>query len=164
MTNNKLCKHCGASFSPKEMAYNSKFCSKKCREKARSLRSVRIYNVDKRNQDYLKIKNDAEKYAKHLNNSLIAKRKARNWLAEYKTSRGCIDCGYNHHFAALQLDHEGTKTAEISDIRYSKKKLLAEIESGKCVVRCAICHSVRTWAQKNKLEYDKSMSFPLEEK
>lgn len=83
----------------------------------------------------------------------------RNWLAEYKTSKGCIDCGYNKHFAALQLDHEGVKTAAISDIRTTKERILAEIESGKCVVRCAICHAVKTWAEKNNIEYTPSMAY-----
>lgn len=78
-----------------------------------------------------------------------SKRRVREWLAAYKLERGCIDCGYMAHAAALQMDHEGEKTAEISVIRSSVKRLLAEIESGRCVVRCAICHSIKTWAEKN---------------
>ena len=80
------------------------------------------------------------------------------WLAEYKETIGCVDCGYAVHFSALQLDHQGKKTAEISNIRSSKERLLKEIKSGDCVVRCANCHSVRTWANKNGIEYIPGMA------
>ncbi len=86
---------------------------------------------------------------KHRESGRVSRRKTRDWLAAYKMERGCRDCDWRHHFSGLQLDHEGEKTAEISSIRTSVKRLMAEIESGQCVVRCANCHSVKTWAAKN---------------
>lgn len=77
-------------------------------------------------------------------------RKVRAWLAAYKLARGCKDCGYNKFACALQLDHEGPKTAAISMLRTSTARILAEIKHGRCVVRCANCHAVKTWERKNK--------------
>jgi hypothetical protein len=76
-------------------------------------------------------------------------RKLRLWLSDLKLSKGCADCGYAKYACALQFDHEGPKTASISELRSSKKRILDEIEKGKCVVRCANCHSVKTWERKN---------------
>lgn len=72
----------------------------------------------------------------------------RAWLADYKVKQGCADCGYNAHFSALQLDHEGKKSVEIALARTSIDRLLAEIRNGECVVRCANCHSIKTWERK----------------
>lgn len=72
----------------------------------------------------------------------------RAWLADYKVKRGCVDCGYDGHFAALQLDHEGKKSVSIAEARSSIDRLLAEIRNGECVVRCANCHSIKTWERK----------------
>jgi hypothetical protein len=74
----------------------------------------------------------------------------RGWLAAYKLERGCADCGYAEHAAALQLDHEGPKAAAISQLRTSVARMLAEIRSGQCVVRCANCHAVKTWREKQR--------------
>lgn len=74
----------------------------------------------------------------------------RGWLADYKLKIGCVDCGYKEHFAALQLDHEGTKSVSIAKARTSIDRLLAEIESGECKVRCANCHAVKTWERKQR--------------
>lgn len=44
----------------------------------------------------------------------------------------------------LQLDHTGPKSMSIADARSSIRRLKDEIERGKCVVRCANCHAVKT--------------------
>lgn len=85
----------------------------------------------------------------HIESGRRSRGDTTKWLGKYKTDRGCIDCGYAAHFSALQLDHTGPKSAEISEIRTCKARILDEIEAGKCVVRCANCHSVKTWAEKN---------------
>lgn len=71
-------------------------------------------------------------------------RKIQEWLNDYKLSRGCADCGYKEHPAALQFDHEGPKTANIGQLRSSIARIQAEIDAGQCVVRCANCHAVVT--------------------
>lgn len=72
----------------------------------------------------------------------------RAWLEEYKCGHGCVDCGYNAHAEALQFDHEGEKSAAISQLRSSIPRMLEEIERGRCVVRCANCHAVKTRERK----------------
>lgn len=68
----------------------------------------------------------------------------RKIIDEIKVSRGCIDCGFNLHPAALQFDHiEGEKTFKIS-ASLSRKWERILVEIAKCVVRCANCHAIKT--------------------
>lgn len=152
------CQNCGHDFTPKDKGYNAKYCSKKCRNKAAALRLPKAIKQSQRKRSYIRIKDNPERYATHLSQGRSSAKVVRSWLAEYKTERGCIDCGYNKHAAALQIDHNGPKTATISDLRSSKERIIAEIESGKCVVRCAVCHAVKTWAGKNGIKYEPSMA------
>jgi hypothetical protein len=66
------------------------------------------------------------------------------FLANYKMSRGCADCGYAKHPKALDFDHLKDKSFTISSNREMKpmKAILAEIE--KCEVVCSNCHRIRT--------------------
>ena len=139
-----ICKHCNEPFIPKKTGRFPIFCLK-CRPNARR------YHFEL-------VKNNPIAYKEHLDKSRDAQRKNYQWLSEYKISKGCIDCGYNKHSAALQIDHEGEKTFSISQLRSNKTRFMKEIENGKCVVRCAICHAVRTWANKNKIEYKPEMA------
>lgn len=77
----------------------------------------------------------------------------RQWLADYKQAAGCIDCGFDLHFSALQIDHTGEKSDSIANCRSSVARLKKEIDKGACVVRCANCHSIKTWCEKNGIEY-----------
>lgn len=66
-------------------------------------------------------------------------------ISEYKLSRGCADCGYKDHPAALEFDHlpQHTKSFNISKkTSYDWDSLQAEID--KCEVVCANCHAIRT--------------------
>lgn len=74
--------------------------------------------------------------------------KLRQWVRSYKTSKGCVDCGYNAHHAALDFDHIGThKTSNVSKLR-TLKRVREEIEH--CVVRCANCHRVKTYEERRE--------------
>lgn len=72
--------------------------------------------------------------------------KKREWLAQYKLERGCADCGYSAHPAALDFDHlPGTeKSFSLKDgiATVGWKRLREEAE--KCEVVCANCHRIRT--------------------
>jgi hypothetical protein len=69
-----------------------------------------------------------------------------------KLERGCADCGYNTHAAALHFDHlpgfdklfgignSGNRTWE---------SILQEID--KCDVVCANCHAIRTYTRAHAL-------------
>lgn len=96
-----------------------------------------------------KIKNDPIRLQDFYEKSKVNQRGLRSWLADYKLERGCMDCGYRKHSAALDMDHTGPKTAEISAIKTSTKRMLAEISAGSVVVRCANCHGIKTWAERN---------------
>jgi len=67
-------------------------------------------------------------------------------IHEYQLSKGCVDCGYKKHSAALEFDHmPGTK--KVFNIgekigSYSRDIIWAEIQ--KCEVVCANCHAIRT--------------------
>lgn len=155
----KVCTICGDSYIAKDKAYKSKYCSKKCKNKGARMRANPILKSEARKRRYLRIKNNPERYGQHLLNNNNSAKVVRAWLAEYKVQHGCIDCGYNKHFAALQIDHQGNKTANISDLRSSKERILEEIEAGQCVVRCAVCHAVKTWAEKNGIKYEPNMAY-----
>ena len=71
----------------------------------------------------------------------------RDWINRYKTSSGCVDCGYRDHPAALEFDHlpgfhKAFSISEANNLNVSQERLLAEI--AKCEVVCANCHAVRT--------------------
>jgi hypothetical protein len=67
-------------------------------------------------------------------------------IHEYQLEKGCMDCGYKAHPAALEFDHlPGTeKLFNIGEQigSYSREKLWEEI--AKCDVVCANCHAIRT--------------------
>jgi hypothetical protein len=66
-------------------------------------------------------------------------------LVEFRLKKGCIDCGYNEHPAALQFDHvRGTKRANVSALAAKSWKAVIE-EVRKCEVRCANCHAIKTY-------------------
>src|SRR6266446_8206121 len=63
--------------------------------------------------------------------------KIRRWLDAYKIARGCMDCGYREHHAALHFDHvEGFKMLNVCN---AKSIAQAQAEIAKCEVRCANC-------------------------
>jgi hypothetical protein len=81
-------------------------------------------------------------------------RRRRARIAAIKLERGCVDCGYRDHAAALHFDHlpGNVKTMGVSRMgTYTIDKVLSEI--AKCDVVCANCHAVRTY---NRRDYTKA--------
>lgn len=155
----RQCSGCGADFTIVRGWGGSnttrKYCTPQCKDKAilariRERRKAvnKEYDPEARQKAWLATKANPESLAKHRASTNKYRAETRNFLAEYKMERGCVDCGYKEHPAALQLDHEGYKSVSIAEARSSKTRLLAEIEAGKCVVRCANCHAVVTWKRK----------------
>ena len=66
-------------------------------------------------------------------------------MADYKVARGCADCGYAEHPAALHFDHLPgfVKIGGISRM-WHRSPAVVEAEIAKCEVVCANCHAVRT--------------------
>jgi hypothetical protein len=143
--------NCSANFRPKPGGWNAKYCSEGCKNQVRWSTKARPSRAGQTTYYRRVTKLDPEKLAAHNESVSKARRELRQWLYDYKLERGCMDCGFNSHPAALQFDHNGEKVADISLLRSSIKRMLIEIESGKCVIRCANCHSIKTWAEKNGL-------------
>ena len=67
-----------------------------------------------------------------------------------KVERGCANCGYNKHSAALDFNHRdpSTKSFNVSqDPKVALEKLMKEID--KCDVLCANCHRIHTQNEKH---------------
>jgi hypothetical protein len=76
-----------------------------------------------------------------------AKRR-RYWLNYIKMKCGCAFCGYRDNPLALQFDHLGNKTRQVSHmVLNSIKNLIKEVR--KCRVLCANCHSIHTDRRRN---------------
>lgn len=61
-----------------------------------------------------------------------------------KMERGCIDCGYRAHPAALHFDHRDPSTKLFAIAKGLTRSWAAiEAEIAKCDVRCANCHAIR---------------------
>lgn len=140
----RQCQICSTLFTPKPRGYNAKYCSSACKVRRRPKKKITYSS-----EYYFKRKQNPATLAKMRASSRRSAQKVRQWLADYKLERGCVDCGYKKFACALQLDHMGPKTANISELRLSKKRILEEIHRGQCMVRCANCHSVKTWREKN---------------
>lgn len=145
------CIQCGVAYQPRARGFNAKYCSDKCKRRNQRQRLANTkprQRAEAKNRYYERIKRDPIKLAKHRARRTAYQAVVKKWLWEYKLSHGCTDCGYNQHPAALQLDHEGKKSIEIGDARSSIKRLQTEIRDGKCVVRCANCHSIKSYERK----------------
>ena len=87
-------------------------------------------------RDKYKLENGEPHYAQRANTN-------RLYLRQLKLEKGCVDCGYNKHYAALDWDHLSLKTFSISKkYHYALKTILKELEN--CEVVCANCHRIRT--------------------
>jgi hypothetical protein len=149
----RVCDACGERFTPKVGGYNARYCSKSCKSRLhRARESAGLTNPGKQEKHsaYVRhrLRTDPAFKAKHVARANAYRTNTRQWLADYKLSHGCVDCGFKGHFAALQLDHEGPKSISIGHARSSIARLKAEIESGQCKVRCANCHAIKTWERK----------------
>ncbi|WP_432793703.1 hypothetical protein [Rhodococcus ruber] len=73
------------------------------------------------------------------------------FVRSYKLERGCADCGYRGHPAALEFDHlpqfekKYTISQILAKLSVPHDELVAEM--AKCDVVCANCHRVRTFAR-----------------
>ncbi|CAB4179292.1 hypothetical protein UFOVP1033_74 [uncultured Caudovirales phage] len=77
-------------------------------------------------------------------------------IHEYQMEKGCMDCGYNTHPAALEFDHL-PGTAKLFNIgeevgNRSRETLWKEI--AKCDVVCANCHVIRTSIRRSRVEIE----------
>ena len=85
----------------------------------------------------------------HVANFREEVKQRRNILRQYKTQRGCLDCGYNISPIALDFDHRvrAEKFKGVSQMvqDHSMQRIWEEV--AKCDVRCKNCHAIRTFTQ-----------------
>jgi hypothetical protein len=132
-----ICQGCGKEFQAKRGA---KWCSSVCSNRART----RTYDPEARARQYRNRVSDPERKERYNAVSNERIRQVKQWIADYKVAQGCVDCGYNAHPAALDIDHMDGKTANVSSLK-SIRAVEEEIERHKCVVRCANCHRIKSF-------------------
>lgn len=124
----KNCLSCGCEM--KNIHGHQKYCTQECYFKSKPTYEERC-------------KNDHNHIA--LSNAQSRKQTARIklFLRDYKLVKGCLDCGYKDHHAALQFDHvRGEKTKNVC---HTKSIDSAKKEIEKCEVVCANCHHIRSF-------------------
>lgn len=73
----------------------------------------------------------------------------RAFIDNLKLSRGCADCGYAEHPAALDFDHRpGEDKLYCVGALWGSSRATILAEAAKCDVVCANCHRIRTWKRR----------------
>jgi len=77
-------------------------------------------------------------------------------IHKYQMEKGCADCGYNAHPAALEFDHTpGTeKKFNIGEEIGNRSREALWEEIAKCDVVCANCHAIRTATRRQRVEIE----------
>lgn len=70
----------------------------------------------------------------------------RAYVQSIKLERGCADCGYRGHPAALEFDHlpGHVKLGRLASMACGSALATIHAEIAKCEVVCANCHRIRT--------------------
>lgn len=124
----------------------TKYCSVKCYPYAQQ--GFRSQDM----RDKYKIKSsDPDWHKESLRKSRERSRNVKIFLRKIKLEKGCIDCGYKFHHAALQFDH--VKGEKQMNVCHAKSISSAQMEIEKCEIVCANCHQIRTFNRLiNKIE------------
>ena len=96
----------------------------------------------------------AERYRRMTPDQMRRKRQAdratvtalRRRVWEHLRGQACADCGETD-VLALEFDHIGTKSGNVSDLVRNGSWVTILSEIGKCEIRCANCHRRRTRAR-----------------
>ena len=96
----------------------------------------------------------AIEYKKMIKQTKYAKAKRvaelQAYVADYKVNNPCVDCN-RQDIRGLHFDHvRGRKLFDIAEgIKSGIPLIKLQKEIGKCVVRCAYCHAIRTSKKNN---------------
>ena len=75
----------------------------------------------------------------------LTQKRIREMLNEFKLSKGCADCGYKAHVAALQFDHIIPVKREGKWMTpKTKKEAINLMNDPNIQVLCANCHAIKT--------------------
>lgn len=156
----RICEGCGKEFVPntgKQVCCSEKCNVKKWRnknpEKAKEAqkradekrKGVNRYNSETRKKWYREKRQDKD-WVRKINQQYIERRnKIQEFIRRYKILKGCKDCGYKGHHAALEFDHiNGDKEINVCNAKSINQ---AKREIRKCDVVCANCHRIRTFGK-----------------
>lgn len=91
-------------------------------------------------------KNHCQRYIEQAQTRIAVARK----LMDDAKCVPCVGCNKQFPVAAMDFDHvDGTKEIAVSQMHtYSIKRIEAEI--AKCEIRCANCHRVKHWPEKEE--------------
>ena len=72
--------------------------------------------------------------------------KNRAFVDRYKLMKGCIDCGYKEHSAALEFDHiNGREYKRVGQLICQNSLSAVKKEIRKCELVCSNCHAIREY-------------------
>jgi hypothetical protein len=80
--------------------------------------------------------------------------KKMSMIHQYQLDRGCADCGYREHPAALEFDHRPgeEKLFNIGEQMGNRSMDVLWAEIAKCDVVCSNCHNIRTHTRRIRLD------------
>ena len=72
-------------------------------------------------------------------------KRIKKWVDDYKTTRGCKNCGYKEQSCALDFDHRDgeVKLFNVAAAIHRGSIKRVQEEVAKCDVLCANCHRIR---------------------
>lgn len=108
------------------------------------MRAWHARNPGKR-KEYRERHRNSPAYARTVEKRRQYREANKAWVDALKLERGCVDCGYDAHVAALNFDHlpGEEKVANVASMM-SRGREAIEAEIAKCEVRCANCHAIIT--------------------
>lgn len=144
---NRTCTGCGFGFPPTgeyfyRIGKDQKYFTKKCKKCYPSGAAQR----KKRKEENRSTESDLRHEARMIERGEIHDR-----VMSIKLERGCVDCGYKSHSAALEYDHlPGTDKKFCVSLCYHRTWDEVVDEIAKCEVVCANCHRIRSTERKKK--------------
>lgn len=141
----RTCNHADCNNDISHRHLNTKFCSPRCNNKDRYAKHGARMTKERRQELYAKRVSCSE-YRRKLNDKANTRAAdIRKFLADYKLKKGCVDCGYSEHHAALDFDH--IKDEKSFNVCNAKSITSAKVEIRKCEVVCSNCHRIRTYTR-----------------
>ena len=78
-------------------------------------------------------------------------RKLIKFVRAFKQDNPCVDCNTFYHYAAMQFDHVGEKSANINRLMWRASIDRVQKEILMCELVCANCHAIRTYKRQHSI-------------
>jgi len=134
---NSMCKACNARRAKRIRDAKPKTPSRVKEPVALVVKSIKIHDPE-------------EARRKHQEGKRLRGIANKAKVDKIKLESGCVDCGYNAHSEAMDLDHlPGFEKHKAVSSMMTKSWSRIEEEIAKCDVVCSNCHRVRTANRRN---------------